>query len=281
LRVQIRMTEAGRDSHQQHTYTLRSRRNITNPEWKLWSDKAELLKHSCQATESALVQAQKARKYLMQPLPSKRRIEDRWQAFTHTRKELHNLRLKIENLRVQIRMTEAARDLHQQYLPLKRNIKYPEWELWNNKAESLKSSCQATESALVQAQKAPAYLKQPLPSDSFYGKRSLFFLHAPPLLRHGWKASYQSQEMIFSNGIMMQPPGETCDFHEFYRDPVPYRNAKNATSVPLALFVMKPPENYGTQHVEYISDKNDGVWYRSGFSPLIVWPGQKNPFIAH
>jgi hypothetical protein len=34
-------------------------------------------------------------------------------------------------------------------------------------------------------------------------------------------------------------------------------------------------------NVEYISDKNDDVWYQSRFNPVMSWPGQKNPFIAH
>jgi hypothetical protein len=159
----------------------------------------------------------------------------------------------------------------------------PQWTIWNIAAESLQNSYKATESALVQAQKAPAYLKQPLPPDSFYGKRLLFFLHTPLLIRHGWKASFQAQEMVFTKGTSMVPCAGKCEFHAFYRYLVPYRIAKNATtgSMPVALFIMQPPEDYGTMNVENIYDKNDGVWYQSGFNPFMSWSGHNNPFIAH
>lgn len=212
------------------------------------------------------------------------RIQNRWNVIVLKKAECAKLRAEISRLHCEIAETTQKRSWVNQYIqvlyPFTRREENPAWTLLNNKVHSLQRSLRANESDLERAKQAPPYLKQPLPIDPYYGKRALFFVHMPPLLRATWMASFQAQEMIFSNGIYTTPPGGTCDFHSFYKGPFDYRNAKSVRPTPLALFIPNPPAKYGSENVAIIYDRNDGIWYQSGFNPSIMWSGKRNPFIA-
>lgn len=189
----------------------------------------------------------------------------------------------IEGLQQDITETTRQRDFQEHCLKGMYGKRYinPEWERINSTLISLKANIKSKENALERAKQAPEYLKQPPPFDAAYGKRALFFVYMPPLLRHTWRASFQAQEVIFSDGVCMTPPVGTRDFHSFYNDFIsPLRKKDDVNCTPLALFMMNPPDRYGTRDVENIVDMYDGVWYSSGFNPSFVWASKRNPFIA-
>jgi hypothetical protein len=58
----------------------------------------------------------------------------------------------------------------------------PEWQRLSNIFESHQAKVRGEERKLIQTQKAPAFLKHPLPAEMDDAKRALFFVHMPKLL---------------------------------------------------------------------------------------------------
>jgi len=216
------------------------------------------------------------------------RIQERWDEIQLQKWKCNEVRQTISKLRQNFDYTTIELNRHPQYIEewyYYRNGEYrtrivmnPEWKRLYDYKNSLIDSLKLEEWKLIEAQKAPEYLKQPLPADKHYGKRALFFIHMPKLLSYAWQASFEAQEMMFSDGKSMNTSG--FDFHSFYEGPYPYRHQKNVDRTPIQLYIPEPPQNYGNANVENIHNKYDGVWYPCVFSPSFSWKSGRNPFLA-
>ena len=217
------------------------------------------------------------------------RIESRWKVILEKKKKCKEIHDSISRLNDDLNSTRSHLSNEKQFI---REYSYcdntrfaqvtnKEWERLNNRRKSIESDIREKKIQLTNAQKAPDFLMQPLPKRELpHGKRALFFVHMPKLLRNIWQASFEAQQIIFSSGKAMKATDKMCNFHMFYEKSCPYRISKKCTHTPLTLWISIPPKQYGTENVENINEKEDGVWYQDAFTPAMIWTTWKNPFDA-
>eukprot|EP00590_Aulacoseira_subarctica_P001536 CAMPEP_0172420326 /NCGR_PEP_ID=MMETSP1064-20121228/6710_1 /TAXON_ID=202472 /ORGANISM="Aulacoseira subarctica , Strain CCAP 1002/5" /LENGTH=2877 /DNA_ID=CAMNT_0013160247 /DNA_START=12 /DNA_END=8645 /DNA_ORIENTATION=- len=218
------------------------------------------------------------------------RIESRWKVILEKRGKCIEIRESISRLNDDLNSTRRLLCNENQYIVeyfyrvgkrVSKRVTNEEWLRLNNQCKNIESAIRGLQFQLTNAQKAPEYLKQPLPKLELPdGKRALFFIHMPKLLRDIWQASFEAQQIIFSKGEALAATNKMCNFHMFYEQSYPYREQKKCTHTPLTLWIGIPPKQYGNKNVENIHDKEDGVWYQSSFTPTMLWTTGKNPFNA-
>jgi hypothetical protein len=202
------------------------------------------------------------------------RIDERWAIIEQKQSECKAIRREIQDLADNLASTRKSLNETNEYLWDEDTCSQyvnPTWRRLDRKSENISDSISKARREHQRVKKAPAYLKQPLPKDVGQAKRALFFCYMPEVLRLIWESSYFAQKSIFSAGTRDADLSYYVDYHSFYNGPYEFRKSKQSTRTPLNLYCPSPPRRFGSEDVEFIGSREDGIWYPEDFNPLIIW----------